>query len=104
MFNKLKQFKDIKDKAKRIQSVLSKETVEGSAGWGKVKVKIDGNQQFLDVSIDPSVMDDRAKLESMIKEASNDAIKKIQQIMATKLKDVGGLDLANELGDMMKKQ
>jgi hypothetical protein len=103
MFNKLKQFKDIKDKAKQIQQVLGKETAEGSAGWGKVRVKVDGNQQFLDVSIDPSVMDDRAKLEGMIKEACNDAIKKIQQVMATKLKDVGGLDLANELGDMMKK-
>lgn len=103
MFNKLKQFKDIKDKAKQIQSVLSQESVEGSAGWGKVKIKMDGNQQVLDVSIDQSVMDDRSKLEGMMKEAVNDAIKKIQQVMSKKLKDVGGLDLANELGDMMKK-
>jgi DNA-binding YbaB/EbfC family protein len=104
MFNKLKQFKDIKDKAKTIQTALAKESAEGTAGWGKVKVKIDGNQQVLDVSIDPSAMDDRAKLEGMIKDAANDAIKKIQQVMSTKLKDIGGLDLANELGDMMNKK
>jgi DNA-binding YbaB/EbfC family protein len=103
MFNKLKQFKDIKDKAKTIQAALAQETAEGSAAWGKVKIKIDGNQQVLDVSIDPSVMDDRAKLESSIKDAMNDAIKKIQQVMSTKLKDIGGLDLANELGDLVKK-
>jgi len=104
MFNKLKQFKDINDKAKTIQTALAKESAEGTAGWGKVKVKIDGNQQVLDVSIDPSAMDDRAKLEGMIKDAANDAIKKIQQVMSTKLKDIGGLDLANELGDMMNKK
>jgi DNA-binding YbaB/EbfC family protein len=102
MFNKLKQFKDIKDKAKTIQTALAKESAEGSAGWGKVKIKIDGNQQVLDVSIDPSLMDDRAKLEGLIKDASNDAIKKIQQVMSAKLKDIGGLDLANELGDLVK--
>jgi len=102
MFNKLKQFKDIKDKAKTIQTALAKESAEGTAGWGKVKIKIDGNQQVLGVSIDPSVMDDRTKLEGMIRDASNDAIKKIQQVMSTKLKDIGGLDLANELGDLVK--
>ncbi|HVM90417.1 MAG TPA: YbaB/EbfC family nucleoid-associated protein [Verrucomicrobiae bacterium] len=104
MFNKLKQFKDIKDKAKSIQMALAQESAEGSAGWGKVKIKIDGNQQVLDVSIDPTAMDDRSKLEGMIKDAINDAIKKIQQVMSTKLKDIGGLDLANELGDMMNKK
>lgn len=103
MFNKLKQFKDIKDKAKSIQNALAQESAEGSAGWGKVKVKIDGNQQILNVSIDEGAMDDRSKLEGMIKDATNEAIKKIQQVMSTKLKDIGGLDLANELGDMMKK-
>ncbi len=103
MFNKLKQFKDIKDKAKTIQNALAQESAEGSAGWGKVKVKIDGNQQILNVSIDEGAMDDRSKLEGMIKDATNEAIKKIQQVMSTKLKDIGGLDLANELGDMMKK-
>lgn len=101
MFNKLKQFKDIKDKAKTIQAALAQESAEGSAAWGKVKIKIDGNQQVLDVSIDPSMMDDRSKLEGSIKDAMNDAIKKIQQVMSTKLKDIGGLDLANELGDLV---
>lgn len=101
MFNKLKQFKDIKDKAKTIQAALAQETAEGSAAWGKVKIRIDGNQQVLDVSIDPSMMDDRSKLEGSIKDAMNDAIKKIQQVMSTKLKDIGGLDLANELGDLV---
>ena len=102
MFNKLKQFKDLKDRAKAIQSTLSQEKAEGSAAWGKVKVTIDGNQNVLSVSIDPSMMEDREKLQDAIREATNDAIQKIQKVMATKLKDIGGLDLAAEFGDALK--
>lgn len=102
MFSKLKQFKDLKDRAKQIQDALSQETAEGAAGWGKVKVVINGNQKVLTVSIDDSVMGDKTKLQEMIVEATNDAIGKIQRVMATKLKDIGGLDLAAEFGDAMK--
>jgi DNA-binding YbaB/EbfC family protein len=102
MFSKLKQFKDLKDRAKEIQAALAQETAEGTAGWGKVKVVINGNQQILSVSIDESVMNDRVKLQELIVEATNDAIGKIQRVMASKLKDIGGLDLAQEFGDAMK--
>ncbi|PIP60276.1 nucleoid-associated protein, YbaB/EbfC family [Candidatus Uhrbacteria bacterium CG22_combo_CG10-13_8_21_14_all_47_17] len=103
MFNKLKQFKDLKTRAKDIQSTLAQESAEGTGGWGKVKVKIDGNQQVLSVTIDPEALNDKTKLEQWIREAMNDGVKKIQQIMARKLKDVGGLDLASEFSDIMKK-
>jgi DNA-binding YbaB/EbfC family protein len=102
MFSKLKQFKDLKDRAKEIQAALAQETAEGTAGWGKVKVVINENQQILSVSIDESVMNDRVKLQELIVEATNDAIGKIQRVMASKLKDIGGLDLAQEFGDAMK--
>lgn len=102
MFSKLKQFKDLKDRAKEIQSALSQETAEGTAGWGKVKVVINGNQQVLSVTIEEGAMSDRVKLQELIVEATNDAIGKIQRVMATKLKDIGGLDLAQEFGDAMK--
>lgn len=101
MFNKLKQFKDIRDKAKHIQSALAEEKAEGSAGWGKVKIEVNGNQHVVSVNIDPSAMNDKSKLEDMIREATNDAMQKIQKVMATKLKDIGGLDLAKDLQDMM---
>jgi DNA-binding YbaB/EbfC family protein len=102
MFSKLKQFKDLKDRAKQIQDALSQETAEGVAGWGKVKVVINGNQKVLSVSIEDGAMGDKSKLQDMIVEATNDAIGKIQRVMATKLKDIGGLDLAAEFGDAMK--
>jgi len=103
MFNKLKQFKDLRDRAKQIQQVLSQETATGTAGWDKVKVQMNGNQQVLSVTIDPTVMDDKTKLEQLLKEAMNKKKKKIQKVMSTKLKDVGGLDLASEFGEALKK-
>lgn len=102
MFNKLKQFKDLRDKAKDLQNQLSTITDEGAAGWGKVKVVVNGNQDVQSVSIDPSVMENREKLEEMIKDATNDAMKKIKVKMAKKLQDMGGPDLAKEFGDLMK--
>lgn len=103
MFSKLKQFKNLRDKAKVMQDTLAKEVIEGTSGWGKVKVTINGNQQVLSVTIDPSAMDDKTKLEGLIREAMNDGIQKMQKVMQTKLRDVGGLDIMKEFGEMTKK-
>lgn len=102
MFSKLKQFKDLRDKAKTIQAALAEERAEGSAAWGKVKVIIDGNQKVISVFIDPSMMEDREKLQDLIREACNDAMEKMQKVLAHKVKDLGGLDLAQDMQDMMK--
>jgi DNA-binding YbaB/EbfC family protein len=93
MFNKLKQVKDLRDKAKKIQSMLAEETVEGSAAWGKVKVTMDGNQQVHGVTIDPEMMSDKGKLESALTEAYNDATKKAQKAMVDKMRQSGDLDI-----------
>lgn len=103
MFSKLKQFKDLRDRAKTIQATLSEERVEGSSGWGKVKVVMDGNQKAVSVSIDQDQMNDKTKLENLLKDAINDAVEKVQKVMASKLKDLGGLDLAQDMQEMMKK-
>jgi|SRR3989338_2855612 len=95
MFEKLKQFKDLRDKAKTIQSALATEKAEGSAAWGKVKVTVDGNLAATGVDIDPSLLApaEKSKLESALKDAFNDATKKAQQKMVGKMKEMGGLDL-----------
>ncbi len=103
MFNKLKQFQDLRKRATDLQTTLAKETMDGSADHGKVKITINGNQHITQVMIDPSCMDNREKLQTSIQEATNDAITKIQKVMASKLQDMGGMDLAQEFGDMIKK-
>ncbi|KPJ84842.1 hypothetical protein AMJ57_05275 [Parcubacteria bacterium SG8_24] len=95
MFSKLKQYKDLRDKAKQLQSSLAEEQVEGSAVWGKVKVSMDGNQAVTAVTVDPELLreSERAKLESGLKDAFNDAVKKAQRKMVEKMKKTGGLNL-----------
>ena len=99
MFNKLKQVKDLRDQAKKIQSALSEEHAVGEAAWGKVKITIDGNQKVQSVDIDDELLsvDKKEKLQESIQEAFNDAVKKIQKVMASKVKEMGGLDLPDML-------
>lgn len=91
MFNKLKQFKDLKDQAKILKDMLAKETAEGSGAWGKVKIIMNGNQEVQSVTVDPEflALDKKEKLEQGIKEATNDAIKKVQRVMAEKIQSMG---------------
>jgi len=98
MFNKIKTIKDMRDQAKKMQNSLAEITAEGEAAWGKIKVKIDGNQQILEVKIDDEMLKDKIKLQDSIKEAVNDAVKKIQRQMAFKMKEMGGLEAFKNLG------
>lgn len=93
MFSKLKQFKDLRDQAKKIQNVLKDVTVEGSGAWGKVKITMNGSQEVSSVTIDPELMSDKGKLETALKEAYNDTAKKAQRSMADAMKKTGGLNL-----------
>ena len=91
MFNKLKQFKDLRKQANEIKNTLAQETAQGSGAWDKVKITINGNQEVLNVEIDPELLaqDKKQDLEKGIKDATNDAIKKVQRIMAEKMKETG---------------
>jgi DNA-binding YbaB/EbfC family protein len=95
MFSKLKQFKDLRDKAKQLQTALSGETVEGAAAWGKVKITMDGNQSITNLIVDDSLLvpAEKEKLQTALKEAVNDALKKAQRLVMEKMKGIGGLDL-----------
>lgn len=88
----------MRNQAKKIQGGLAELTAEGSAAWGKVTLKIDGNQQVLEVKINEEMMKDKSKLEDAVKEAANDAIKKVQRQMAGKMKELGGMDAFKNLG------
>lgn len=99
MFSKLKEVKDLRQQAKSIQSMLAQETVETSAAWGKVKIKMNGNQEILEVNIDPEMLQSSKKgeVEKAIKEATNEAVKKVQKVMAEKIKAQGGLNIPDFL-------
>ena len=90
MFEKLKHLKDLRSQAKTLQNALAEEQVIASASG--VNITMNGNQEVISVSIDPEICNPNKKedIERGIKEATNDAIKKIQRIMAEKMKSMGG--------------
>jgi len=91
MFNKLKQFKDMRSQAKDIQSALANESVTVNSGG--VELTMDGNLALkaINISEDMLVIDKKSKLESAIINAHANALKKIQRIMAMKMKEMGGM-------------
>lgn len=93
MFNKLKQFKDLRDQAKEWQEKLGQESVTIQAAGGKVVMTMDGNLSMTGLAIDDELLNvsNKEKLQNAIKEAHKDALKKMQQIMAMKMKEMGGL-------------
>lgn len=93
MFQKLKQIKEMRNKAKRVQGVLKDEFVEGSGGWGKIKVKMNGNQAVQEVVFDPEWLknEDAKKIGDATKDAINDAVHKVQKIMVEKMRQMGEL-------------
>lgn len=91
MFNKLKQFKDMRDQAKDLQNKLADESVTTSSSG--VSLTMDGNLVLKDLNIPDDLLspDKKNKLTNAIKDAHSDAMKKIQRIMAMKMKEMGGL-------------
>jgi DNA-binding YbaB/EbfC family protein len=75
---------------------LKSEVVEASAGGGMVTVKVSGDLVVREVRIDPSAVDpdDVEILADMVLAAVNEALRKAQDLAATKLGGAtGGLDL-----------
>lgn len=95
MFSKLKQVKEMRDKAKNLQNSLANETFTGSGAWGKVKITVDGNQEVKDVDISEEMLSpsEKSKLEGGIKDALREAIKKAQKKIVEKMKESGDFDL-----------
>jgi len=93
MFTKLKQFKDLRSQAKELQGKLSQESVMVKAINDKIVMTLDGNLKMTALAIDDELLspDKKEKLQQGIKDAHDEAIKKIQRIMAVKMKEMGGL-------------
>ncbi len=87
MFNKLKQFKDLKNTAKQMQDVMAKETV--TVEKSGVTITMNGNMEITDIKINEDISNN--SLEGIIKDNVNQALKKAQKIMAQKMQEMGGV-------------
>lgn len=78
------------------QEKLKEEIVEASAGGGMVNVKVTGDLQITEITIDPEALDpeDVEMLQDMLIAATNEALRSSQQLAEQRLGGIaGGLGL-----------
>jgi DNA-binding YbaB/EbfC family protein len=80
----------------RVQAEVEALVVETSAGGGAVKAVVNGRQEVVSVTIDPSAVDpdDVEMLQDLITAAVNDGLRQVRDTAAEKMARVtGGLKL-----------
>lgn len=87
MFNKLKQFKDLRSQAKTMQNALAGEII--TVEKGGIKIVMNGNMEITSITINEDLA--KESLEGMLTDCVNEAIKKTQRLMAQKMQEMGGI-------------
>ena len=96
MSQMMKQAQQMQKKMSAVQETLEDLAVEGVAGDGLVKVKMDGNQKLLDINIDPAVQrEDLDMFEDLILIAVNQAVIKSHDKAQKRMNEVTGNILGN---------
>jgi nucleoid-associated protein EbfC len=94
--NIMKQAQMMQQKIARMQQELETRQVEASAGGGMVTAVVNGKQQLVALRIERSVVDpeDVEMLQDLVVAATNEAIKKSQEMMQEEMgKITGGFNL-----------
>jgi DNA-binding YbaB/EbfC family protein len=92
----MKQAQQMQAKLATLQNELAEREVEASAGGGMVKVKVNGKQQVLSVSINKDCVDpnDVATLEELVLTAMNQGLKASQDMVQQAMSKVtGGMNI-----------
>jgi DNA-binding YbaB/EbfC family protein len=88
----MKQAQKMQAKMEEIQKKLAEMRFEGSAGGGMVRAVVDGQQNLLEVKIDPEVVNQNEvdMLEDLILAAVNESRRKSQEAAAAEMKAITG--------------
>jgi len=100
MAGMMKKMQKLQGEMAKMQEELKTRTLEATAGGGAIKVVITGEKQIQSLKIDPTVVDadDMEMLEDLVVAAVNEAIKKVDDMMAQEMgKLTGGMNLPSGL-------
>lgn len=92
----MKQALSLKANMEELKEALGNERVEAAAGGGMVTVVMTGKQEIISIKIDPEIIDreDPEMLETLVQAATNEAIKKVQELVKDKMTALtGGIDI-----------
>jgi hypothetical protein len=83
----LKQAQALQEQLASAQQDAATRTVEGTAGGGMVTVVVNGRLEVLSVRLEPSLLEapDREMLQDLVVAATNDAIRRAQQMLASEM-------------------
>jgi DNA-binding YbaB/EbfC family protein len=99
----LKQVQQMQAEMMKAQEGLKDEIVEASAGGGMVTVKVSGELEIKDLTIDPEAVDpeDVEMLQDMVLAAVNEALRSAQELAANKMQQAtGGMGGPGGLGGL----
>jgi len=97
----LRQVQKIQGLVNELHSTLAEKRVEVVAGGGMVRVVVNGNQEVIELRIDPrwAQVGDLELLEELIVAAVNQAMARAQELATEEMKRVaGGLSLPHSMG------
>lgn len=92
----MKQVQKMQADMAKMQDEVATKTVEATAGGGAVKVVATGKQQIVSIEIKPEVVDpeDVEMLQDLVLAATNEAIRKSQEMVAQEMNKItGGMNL-----------
>ena len=92
----MKQAQQMQSKLAMLQNELADREVEASAGGGMVKVKVNGKQKLISITINKECVDpnDVTTLEELIFTAVNQAMKESQDMVQQAMSKVtGGMNI-----------
>ncbi len=90
--NLMKQAQQMQTKLATVQKELDAREFESSAGGGMVKVKVNGKQELLDITIDKECVDpnDVEMLQDLVKTAVNQAMTESSETVSNAMSKITG--------------
>ncbi|MCF8058131.1 MAG: YbaB/EbfC family nucleoid-associated protein [Bacteriovoracaceae bacterium] len=92
----MKQAQQMQQKMATLQKELESRELETSSGGGMIKIKINGKQEIISISINPECVDpsDVETLEELVLTSVNQAVKESQEMVNKAMSKVtGGLSI-----------
>ncbi|MDR2104899.1 MAG: YbaB/EbfC family nucleoid-associated protein [Deferribacteraceae bacterium] len=90
----MRQAQKVQKQMEQLQEEAAHEVLEVSSGGGMVKVAMNGKQELQRIEIEDEVLSDKDVLQDLIAAAVNEAVRRTQALMQSKMQKLtGGLGL-----------
>lgn len=93
-----KMSKDLQSGMENMKDEMATKILDGSSGGGAVTVKVNGNQEMVEIIIKPEAVDpdDIEMLQDLVMAATNQAIEKSKEVQQNSINQLtGGMNIPN---------